>query len=160
MKDKFTRLMYSIPLCDVKAAYIDRIKTENERVNEARSWLVSKGYVELSGNDQETIISVGSDEYLPDGRVVIRAQKKVWALPAEVHKKNIEQAIDAAQRNAESTPVAMEQASCPALIDGQICGGTLSATPVCPRCSLGKMGVQSVLECDVCGHKSAIMRQA
>ena len=158
MKDKFTRLMYSIPLCDVKAAYIDRIKTENERVNEARSWLVSKGYVELSGNDQETIISVGSDEYLPDGRVVIRAQKKVWALPAEVHKKNIEQAIDAAQRNAEPTPVAMEQASCPALIDGQLCGGALSATPVCPKCALGKQGVAQILTCDVCGAQTAVMR--
>ena len=47
---------------------------------------------------------------------------------------------------------------CPAIIDGQLCGGSLSATPVCPRCALGKQGVAQILTCDVCGAQTAVMK--
>ena len=47
---------------------------------------------------------------------------------------------------------------CKALIDGQLCGGTLVRAAVCPRCALGKSGVAATLTCDVCGHVTAIMR--
>lgn len=48
---------------------------------------------------------------------------------------------------------------CTAVIDGQLCGGSLQRAYVCPRCPLGKHGVVATLTCDVCGAVTAEMRQ-
>ena len=101
-----------------------------------------------------------------DGREVLRAHGKAWALRPEIHAKRLAEAMEQArQRDAELAAQKEQTANtttrattCPALIDGQLCGGTLVRASVCPRCALGKSGVTATLTCDVCGHVTAIMR--
>lgn len=82
-------------------------------------------------------------------------------LPARTHPVYADDDLAlavAAQQGSEPSRQAGGPATCNALIDGQLCGGTLVRASVCPRCALGKQGVVATLTCDVCGHVSAIMR--
>ena len=149
MKQRFVRMLYGLPIYEVRSGFIARVKAENERINEARAWLVSQGYEELVDFDESTVINAGDVEYLPDGRVLIRAQKKSWALSAETWAQRQSEAMaQAKQREASSVePVSANKKPlvCSALIDGQLCGGTLIRAAVCPRCALGKSCVTSTM---------------
>lgn len=162
MKQKFVRMIYGLSISDVRSGFIARVRAENERINEARAWLVSQGYEELIDFDESTVINAGDVEYLPDGRVLVRAQKKLWALSAEIWAQRQSEAMaQAKQREALSVGQASSTKKplvCAALIDGQLCGGNLVRAAVCPRCALGKSGVAATLTCDVCGHVTAVMR--
>ena len=116
--------------------------------------LLSRGFERISANR--------GDSFLEDCGI-LRPVKWVgdsaFALSVDRHVAEVEKSIADAQRSEEIiTHATIGQASCPALIDGQLCGGALSATPVCPRCALGKHGVAQVLTCDVCGAQTAVMR--
>lgn len=139
---------------DVRRAYIARARMESGRIADARRWMQDNGFELLDVPDDMLLTT--------DGREILRAHGRAWALLPEIHAKRREEAI-AAGVNAEMAKRAAQQPQgqqtiCPALIDGQLCGGTLVPAPVCPRCALGKSGVAETLTCDVCGHVSVIMR--
>ena len=102
----------------------------------------------------------------PDGREVLWVDNHAYALRPEIHAQRLAEAMeqarqrDAAQaaQQSQPTPPIQQPTACASLIDGQLCGGNLTMTPVCPNCALGKSGVAATLTCDVCGHVTAIMR--
>lgn len=144
----------------LRTAYIARARIEAERTVEARTWMLDSGFELLDIPDDQLLTA--------DGREVLRAHGKAWALKPEVHAQRLAEALeqakqrDAAKKQAEqqSTPPEKREqpTTCTALIDGQLCGGTLIRASVCPRCALGKSGVAATLTCDVCGHVMAVMR--
>lgn len=153
---RIEKAMYEAPFSDIRAAYISRARLEAGRVATAQQMMIDNGFerVEITGDALLT----------DDGREVLRAHGKAWALKPEIHAKRRAEAIaagvNAAVAVAASQQPATPPTTCTTLIDGQLCGGTLVKAPVCPRCALGKQGVAATLTCDVCGHVTAIMREA
>ena len=140
----------------LRTAYIARARIEAERTVEARTWMLDSGFELLDIPDDQLLTA--------DGREVLRAHGKSWALKPEVHAQRLAESMEQArQRDAAMGQQQPDQpvqppTICTSLIDGQLCGGTLINAPVCPRCVLGKMGVAATLTCDVCGHVTAIMQ--
>lgn len=137
---------------DVRRVYIARARIESGRIADARTWMLENGFEVLDLPDDQLLTA--------DGREVLRAHGKAWALKPEVHTKRLADAIAQAKHRDASKEAQSQrtQNACTALIDGQLCGGSFTVSPVCPRCALGKQGVTATLTCDVCGHVTAIMR--
>lgn len=101
-----------------------------------------------------------------DGREIIWINGSAWALRPEIHAKRLSEAMEQAKQRdaaiaaqqAQQPKQTAQQTTCPSLLDGQLCGGTLVRAAVCPRCALGKSGVEATLTCDVCGHVTAIIK--
>lgn len=130
------------------------------RIDEARDWLQSRGWTEIDGVPGDAIIAPDKRRYMPDGREIMPAQGKLWVLSPEEHKRRVEAGMAAKLAGKEQAGPARELPpdTCASVIDGQLCGGSLKMTPVCPKCALGKHGVAATLTCDVCGAVTAVMR--
>lgn len=140
----------------VRTAFIAAARREAGRVADDEGWLRDRGYEPVEVDSGSSLTH--------DGREVLRLRGQPWALRPETHAKRLAEAIDQA-RQRDAAMAAQQEPSppksptvCSALIDGQLCGGTLVRAAVCPRCALGKMGVDATMTCDVCGHVTAIMR--
>ena len=137
------------------------IEMYNGMVSDQRTAMVEAGWEEVVV--QDNVFAVGDGD---DFRPVIRVGGKAYALRPELHAQRLAEAMeqarqrDAALAEQQSQPAqpAPHPAVCTSLIDGQLCGGSLTLTPVCPNCALGKSGVAATLTCDVCGHVTAIMK--
>lgn len=158
MITRLEKLMHA-PFQAVRDAYIIRARIESGRIANAVAWMQDNGFELLDIPDDALLTS--------DGREILRAHGRAWALKPEIHAARLAEALEqakqravAAQQEAETGRQTGDPAVCAALIDGQLCGGTLIMAPVCPRCALGKSGVAATLTCDVCGQVTAIMREA
>ena len=155
---KYEKVILSGAFDDVRSAYISRAKWEAGRIADARQWMLDNGFEALDIPDGQLLAD--------DGREILHAHGKAWALKPEIHAQRLAAAMEQARkRDAAITKQQTQQAkqanqptTCTALIDGQLCGGTLIRAAVCPRCALGKSGVTATLTCDVCGHVTAIMK--
>lgn len=156
--EKLHSVLSKMSMNVVRRAYIDRVSVEIGRTSDAHQWLINAGFEQ---------IDIPAGQLLTDdGREVLMAHGKAWALKPEIHAKRLAEAMEQArQRDAalaaqkeQTANTATQATTCAALIDGQLCGGTLIRAAVCPRCALGKSGVAATLTCDVCGHVTAIMR--
>ena len=136
----------------VRAAYIARTRLEKQRIVDFDAWMLDRGFelLDVTGITDDNVLT-------DDGREILRAHGRCWALRPEVHAKRLAAAVSQA-RQRDTMAEQQQLPPCRALIDGQLCGGTLIMAPVCPRCALGKSGVTATLTCDVCGHVTAIMR--
>ena len=153
--DKLMAVLARHDVATVRAAYISRVRLETGRITDARKWMADNGF---------ELLDVSSPRLLADdGREILHAHGKAWALQPEIHAKRLAEAMeqarqrDAAMTDQQSQP-SQSPTTCTSLIDGQLCGGALVRAAVCPRCALGKSGVAATLTCDVCGHVTAIMR--
>lgn len=155
-QEKLLKITSALDIATVRAAYITRSRIESGRIADTRQWMLDNGF---------ELLDIPTDRLLTeDGREVLRAHGKAWALKPEAHAQRLAEAFEQAKqrdmalkqakRNEAETP----PSTCLALLDGQLCGGTLIRAAVCPRCALGKSGVTATLTCDVCGHVSAVMR--
>ena len=155
------RLVANMSVCDmetVRTAYIDRARIESCRIADTKQWMLDSGF---------EVLDIPSDQLLSDdGREVLHLYGNAWALKPEVHAQRLAEAMERAkQRDAamaeqqpQPTQPIQPPTTCTSLIDGQLCGGTLIRASVCPRCALGKSGVEATLTCDVCGHVTAITK--
>lgn len=154
MPEKLAALMSRMPIYDIDPVYAARRAADNAASIAFDQALIRTGAWEIVES-----VSIGQS-LTDDGREILRAHGNAWALKPEIHAQRLAEAMEQArQRDAAIAPQqAQQQTACTALIDGQLCGGTLVRAAVCPRCALGKSGVTATLTCDVCGHVSAIMR--
>lgn len=142
----------ALPFPDARKIWIARARAEARRPTTGAS---------LSALGFERVDVPGDNLLTDDGREVLRAHGKAWALKPEIHAQRLAEAMEQVkQRDAANAEQSQQQTdtTCTALIDGQLCGGTLINAPVCPRCALGKSGVAATRTCDVCGHVTAVMR--
>ena len=152
------KAIYPAVFEDVRFAFIARARLESGRTSSTKQMLNSSGFELIDASDGALLTE--------DGREVLWAHGKAWALKPEIHAKRLAEAMeqarkrDAAMAEQQSQPAPPSQppTTCTSLIDGQLCGGTLIRAAVCPRCALGKSGVTATLTCDVCGHVTAVMR--
>lgn len=155
MITRIEKLMHA-PFAAVRDAYIARARIESGRIADARQWMLNNGF---------ELLDVPDDALLTDdGREILRAHGKAWALKPEVHAQRLAEAMEQARKRdaamaAQQSQPSQSPTTCTSLIDGQLCGGTLIRAAVCPRCALGKSGVAATLTCDVCGHVTAVMRR-
>lgn len=153
MLTRHERIIMQADIVTARRLWISRVRIESGRIADARQWMLDNGF-ELLDLPEGLLLT-------DDGREVLRAHGKTWALLPEVHAQRLAEAMEQVkQRDAASAEQSQQQTdtTCTALIDGQLCGGTLINAPVCPRCALGKSGVAATRTCDVCGHVSAVMR--
>lgn len=154
MINKLERALSGAAFSDIRTAFIARARIESGRIADARQWMMDNGF--------EHIDTPADGSFLTDdGREILHAHGKSWALKPEIHAQRLAEAMEQAkQRDAEKATQQPAQPAtiCTSLIDGQLCGGTLVKVAVCPRCALGKHGVAGTVTCDVCGHVTAIMR--
>lgn len=138
----------------VRTAYISRTRLEKQRIADFDEWMIDRGFerIDATGITDEKVLT-------DDGREILRAHGRFWALRPDVHAKRLAEAVEQArQRDTIMAEQQQQLSHCRALIDGQLCGGTLVRAAVCPRCALGKSGVAATLTCDVCGQTHAVMR--
>ena len=142
---------------EIRKAYVARARIESGRIADARQWMLDNGF---------ELLDVPADRLLTDdGREILHAHGKAWALKPEVHAARLEEAFRLAKERDKAIAAQSEQAKaaspkfCTQMIDGQLCGGELLYKPVCPSCSLGKSGVAATAKCKVCDNISAIMRE-
>lgn len=130
------------------------------RIDESRQWLMSRGWTEIDGVPGDAVTAPDKRRYMPDGREIMPAQGRLWVLSPEEHKRRIEadMAVKRAGQEQARTAPELPPDTCASIIDGQLCGGSLKMTPVCPKCALGKHGVTAILTCDVCGAVTAVTR--
>lgn len=157
-QEKLLKITSALDIATVRAAYITRSRIESGRIADTRQWMLDNGF---------ELLDIPTDRLLTeDGREVLRAHGKAWALKPEIHAQRLAEAMEQARKRdatiaaqqAQQPKQTAQQTTCTSLIDGQLCGGTLIRAAVCPRCALGKSGVAATLTCDVCGHVTAIMR--
>ena len=156
MIGKHIALLATIDYAAVRELFIARTRVEKGRIA-ASSALLAHGLVQVDAD---------GNGMLQDGRSVIYAHGKAWALRPEVHAQRLAEAMEQARKRdaaiaeqqSQPTPPSQQPTACASLIDGQLCGGTLVRAAVCPRCALGRAGVAATLTCDVCGHVFAVMR--
>ena len=156
--EKIAFMLRYTAFSDVRNAYIERCRLESGRIADSRKWMLDNGF---------ELLDIPADQLLTDdGREVLQAHGKAWALRPEVHAQRLAEAMEQARKRdaaiaeqqSQPTPPSQQPTACASLIDGQLCGGTLVRASVCPLCALGKSGVSATLTCDVCGHVTAIMR--
>ena len=142
----------------VRTAYINRTRLEKQRIEDFDGWMLEKGYERLEIPSEQLLTE--------DGREVLRAHDRAWALRPEIHAKRLAEVMEQARKRdavvneqqSQPTQPGTPPTVCTSLIDGQLCGGNLTLTPVCPNSALGKSGIAATLTCDVCNHVTAIMR--
>lgn len=158
--DYFYLRLSRVSISDIRALFARLEELHDGRIDEAREWLISRGWEEIHEVPADALHAPDGKTYLPDGREILRSQGLLWALtPAEISRRT---AIDMEQSQGRAAAVAVaEQANrddvCLSVIDDQLCGGSLTRVPVCPRCTLGKQGATATLTCDVCGHVTVVM---
>ena len=149
MLTRLERIFNATDFSELRTAYIARARIEHGRIADVRRWMVDYGFVRIEVPEDALMTA--------DGREIVRAYGDAWALSPAVHAQRLETAF-ALARERDAAEKSDGATICLALIDGQLCGGTLVATAVCPRCALGKQGVAQTLTCDVCGAQTAVMR--
>lgn len=155
MITKIERTFSTSPFDAVRTAYITRARLESGRITTARQMMLDSGFEQVDVSEDARLTK--------DGREILRAHGKAWALKPEVHAQRLAEAMEQARKRdaamaAQQSQPSQSPTTCTSLIDGQLCGGTLIRAAVCPRCALGKSGVAATLTCDVCGHVTAIMQ--
>ena len=156
--DYFYLRLSRVSISDIRTLFARLEELHDGRIDEARDWLISRGWEEIHEIPADALRAPDGRTYLQDGREVLRAQGLLWALtPAEISRRT---AIDMGQSQGQAK-AAPEQANsddvCLSVIDDQLCGGSLTRAPVCPRCTLGKQGATATLTCDVYGHVTVVM---
>lgn len=136
---------------EVRTAWIARVRREAHRVD-PEAWLVGRGYERVN-------VAVGV-LMTDDGREVLRLDGQPWSLRPEVHAARVREAMDAATARAgvpKTEPAAepvtegIDAATCPQMVSGRPCGGTINRAGVCPSCVTGRMGYRYRYTCESCG---------
>ena len=140
---KYEKVILSGAFDDVRSAYISRAKWESGRIADTRQWMLSNGF---------ELISVSEDALLTDdGREVLRAHGKTWALTKEEHDKRLQEAFAQQEAFQEESKNDISSASfCLRIIDDTPCGGELLVKKVCPSSDLGRRGIKRISKCSVC----------
>lgn len=148
--------MFAAPFSDVRDGFIARARLESGRIADARLWMVNRGFEEVEQEPGQIIT--------PDGREILRAYGKAWALRPEVHVQRMAEVFEAAKkRQDEKQPEAgtksvvgtesLSSMVCPK------CGDSLQHTAVCPKCAAGQRGYKHRYAC-VCGAIEIISQEA
>ena len=133
----------------VRSVFIQRTRMEKGRIDEARAWLRGRGYEEIEADDGQLLTD--------DGREILRAQGKTWALSPQAHLERKREAQEMARKLAEAAAMqkpktekpgeSLTSVLCPS------CHAVMAKAPVCPNCSKGKAGFKILCACTDCGHE-------
>lgn len=144
--------MFALPFADVRDGFIARARLESGRIADAREWMVRRGFEIIEAEPGQVIT--------PDGREIIHAHGKTWALRPAIHAARLAEAFEK-ERHREpptntsqddhATGESMAAVICPQMVEGKPCGGALNRRGVCPSCVTGKMGYKYRYTCESCG---------
>lgn len=107
--------------------------------------------------DGWAVVEVPDDAVMADGRIVRRVGGKAFVMRADVHAERLAEALEKAKQKAveiaqtAEVKEALSETTCPQMIDGKPCGGSLNRKGVCPSCVTGKMGYRYRYTCESCG---------
>jgi rubrerythrin len=140
---------------DVRLAYIARARLESGRISDVRRWMVETGHEEVEVPDGQILTG--------DGREVLRAHGRTWALRPEVHTERLAKALSSSQGRTSASHQAptksivgsesLSALTCPE------CGDALQHAAVCPACAAGKLGYRHRYTC-VCGGVDIVSTEA
>ena len=145
--------MSRIDHATVRAVYIQRVREETGRIADTRQWMLDNGFDLIDAPEGSLLTD--------DGREILRAHGKAWALKPEIHAQRLAEALAAQkQRDAadpDRTPPpsdqttksvagteALAEVTCPK------CGDAMQRSAVCPKCAAGKAGLRHRYTCP-CG---------
>ena len=96
--------MLSATFVDVREGFIARSRIESGRIADARRWMIENGF---------EILDIPDDHLLTgDGREVLRAYGKAWALKPELHAKRLAESFEQANKQRDAA-MAEQQAQHP-----------------------------------------------
>lgn len=143
----------------VRTAYIQRVREESGRIADTRQWMLDNGF---------ELLDVPADRLLTDdGREILHAHGKAWALRQEIHAQRLAEALAAqkarddaepdrlppdkgGQRGVDQTTKSVAGTDTLAEITCPKCGDAMQRTNVCPKCAAGKAGLKYRYTCP-CG---------
>lgn len=160
--EKAMSLAASLPLPELQKIYSARLEDEEKALVEQKVWLQEEGFIQLDAVP-ETMV-------LPDGREVLHLGDEAWVLRLEIHEQRREEALEQArqrdeflqreQARSDLPAEALATTTCPQIINGHVCGGSLQQSAICPRCDLGRAGYTHRYTCEACGYDIATRRPA
>ncbi len=150
--------MFASNFADVRSGFIARARLESGRIADARQWMRDRGF---------EVIEAQADQIMTaDGREILRAHGKSWALQPEIHAARLAEAFEATRRKEppnRQPPVSdgesIASIPCPQMSGGRPCGGSLNLRPVCPSCVTGKLGYRYRYTCESCGFDIVTKRE-
>lgn len=148
----FLRMMMA-PMKEVRSAYIMRVRAERGGSNRGRSAMLDYGFEEV----------IVPDAITPDGREVVTAYGRRWALRPEIHAERLAQAFEMArqtlpQSEDKDTKSVVGTESLSSMVCPK-CGDSLQHTAVCPRCAAGKLGYRHRYTC-ACGGADLVSKES
>lgn len=144
--DRIYRIMSGHSMSDVRTAYARRAMAESGHLAKVRGIYAANGWRRV----------VDAETARPDA---VEIGGEMWEMLPEIAAKRASEALKEVSSN-RSKKAHKQESTCTAIIDGQLCGGSLTRSTVCPRSTLGRHGVGATLTCEVCGAVTAEMRQA
>lgn len=144
--------MFSAPFDDVRTGFIARARLESGRIADARVWMVQRGFEIVEAGPAQIMTS--------DGREIIHAHGKDWALRPDIHAARLTEAFEKERHREPPANTAQDEhpagesmatVSCPQMSAGRPCGGALNRRGVCPSCVTGQMGYRLRYTCEACG---------
>lgn len=157
--DRLHQFLSKFDHATVRTAYIQRVKEESGRIADTRQWMLDNGF---------ELIDAPADRLLTDdGREILRAHGKSWALKPEVHAQRLAEALEA-QKQRDAADVGADRRVRPNTVDpdqttksvagtealAEItcpkCGDAMQRSHVCPKCAAGKAGLKYRYTCP-CG---------
>lgn len=149
----------------VRQAYIERCRAESRASYNACRWLTDHNYEDITDSiDEMDLIDAGDARYLPDGREVFGAHGREWVINKDIWAQHLAREFGADPQEQPRTrdysgagpaPESLSLCSCPQIVEGKVCGGSLQQSGICPRCELGKQGYIYRYTCESCGYDIA-----
>lgn len=136
-----TLCMYDMEV--VNEAFTNRVKTEGDRVEESKRWLLSNGYEVVSVDDGKRMT--------PDGREILHAHGLKWALSQEewTKRKGVAIGEEVARMKMIETKIIAGTEELSGIVCPK-CKDSLQYSHICPNCAAGKAGFKHMYSC-VCG---------
>lgn len=145
--EKSMRGILQLPMSEARAAWISRVRLEKQQIKTIVEHYEAHGFERIEADGPLTF----------DGREVLVVGDVKMALRQEVHADRLAKAFEAAKQarpKTEKQPEVRESiaaTTCPQMIEGQPCGGSLNKKGVCPSCITGRMGYKFRYTCESCG---------
>lgn len=132
------RAMLASDFAILRGLWILRARAEAGRINDDRRVMRDRGFEEVDTSPGAIV--------LPDGREVMHAAGRNWALRMDVHTARLEDAF----RRANHDP---RPGECLASVLCPACRAVMAKSPICPNCAKGKAGYKILCTCTECAHE-------
>lgn len=123
----------------LRELWIFRARVESNRIQDGLKAMEERGFEQISATPDAIVTE--------DGREILRAYGKAWALHIDIHNARLALSFKEAKQEQPLPGEALTSVLCP------VCRSVMAKQPICPNCAQGKAGFKILCQCTECGHE-------